>query len=101
MHLVLSYLGDAKCVLENTQVQNFGTGITCATGGTLIMNQSSISKCGTSLEIEDAVNIQFTSSQMLNSDYGLFFKTKVENVLEKGQKKKIMSDLDELRKLIP
>lgn len=93
------YLGDAKCVLENTQILNCGTGIKCSTGATLIMNQSAVSNCGTGLEVEDAVNIQFISSQMSNNNCAVFLKTKDARLLEKGQKKKILSDLDELFKL--
>ena len=92
--------GDAKCVLENTLIQNFATGISCAAGGTLVMNQSTVSNCGTGLETSDA-NIQFVNAQMTNnSDYAVYFKTKTPNILN-GEKKKIVTNFDELRKLIP
>lgn len=86
-------------MLENTQILNCGTGIKCSAGATLTMNQSSVSNCGTGLEIEDAVNIQLTSSQMSKNDYSVFLKTKDARLLGKDQKKKIVSDLDELLKL--
>lgn len=90
--------GDAKCVLENTFVRNFATGLNCSAGGTLILSQSTISNCGTALEATDASNIQITSSQITNnSDYAVFFKTK--NVPANGEKKKIVTNFEELAKL--
>lgn len=92
---------DAKCVLENTLIQNIGTGISCAAGSTLVMNQSIISNCGTGLETSDTANIQITSSQMTNnSDYAVFLKTKTESVFYNGEKKKIVSSFDDVCKLI-
>lgn len=92
--------GDAKCVLENTLIQNFATGISCAAGGNLVMNQSSISNCGSGLEIDDNTIIQFATAQITNnSDYAVFYKTKTPNVLN-GEKRKIVANFDELRKLI-
>ncbi|XP_031623409.1 protein nessun dorma isoform X2 [Contarinia nasturtii] len=93
---------NAKCILEHTVIKNVGTGITCAAGSTLIMNQSTLSNCGISLEMGDETNIQFDKSQMVNSNNSaILFKTKAENVFEKDEKKKIISDCGELRTLIP
>lgn len=93
--------GDAKCVLENTLIQNFATGVTCTAGGKLVMNKSTVSNCGTGLEIGNATNIQFSTAQFANnSDYAVFFKTKTASILN-GEKKKIVTNIDELRKLIP
>lgn len=94
-------LGDAKCVLENTSIHSVATGVTCAAGGTFTMNQSSLSNCGTGLDIEDTSNVQITSSQLTNNDYGIFYRTKADNLFGKGEKKKIVSEFEELRKLSP
>lgn len=99
--IAIAIAGDAKCVLENTLIRNFATGITNEAGGTLIMSQSTVSNCGTGLEASDTANIQIASSQMTNnSDYAVFLKTKVDSVFENGEKKKIVSNFDEVRKLI-
>lgn len=66
------------------------------------MNQSTISNCGTGFETEDATNVQIISSKMVNnSDYAIFYKTKAENIFQDGEKKKIVSKIDELHKLFP
>lgn len=92
--------GDAKCVLENTHVQNFATGISCSSGGTLIMNNSIISKCGTGLEAGDASKVQMVSSKMVDSsDYAVILKTKIGKFAN-GEKKKIVSSFSELREFI-
>lgn len=89
-------------MLEKTFIHNFATGITCAAGGTLAMNQSAISNCGTGLEAEDTSNIRIGASQMSNnSDFAIFLKIKAENILESGEKRKVMAKFDELRNIIP
>lgn len=96
------FSGDAKCVLEKTLIQNFATGVNCAAGSTLAMNQASIVNCGTGMETGDKATVQIVSSQInSNSDYGVFIKTKSENVLANGEKKKIVSNFGDLLKLMP
>lgn len=94
--------GTAKCVLENSFIQNFATGITCGAGGSLSLNKTSIFNCGMALEADDTVTIEIKSSKMSNnSKYGIQMKTKVENIFAGDEKRKIVSDLAELQKLIP
>lgn len=96
------FLGNAKCVLENTLIQKFGTGIICAAGGTVSLNKALIFNCGMALETEDTATIQITSSKLFNNtNYGIFFKTRMENIFLSEEKRKIFSDLMELQKLIP
>lgn len=83
-------------------MQTFATAITRASGGTLSLNKTFIFNCGMALEVEDAASIQITSSKMFNnSKYGVYFKTKVENIFASEEKRKIVPDLIELQKLIP
>lgn len=89
-------------MLENTLIQAFGTGITCATGAQLSLNQTSIFNCRMALEMEDAVAIQISSSKIINNhNYGIYLKTKVENLFTNDEKRKIVPDLIEMQKLIP
>lgn len=95
-------LGEGKCVLENTKIQNFAVGITCCGSGKVTMNQTAISDCEIGFEIEDTVNIQITSCQISNSKlYAVLLKTKASNVFDNKEKRKIVQNFDELRKLIP
>lgn len=89
-------------MLEKTLIQNFATGVYCASGGVLVMNQATITNCGSGIEIHDTGSLEIRSSQIANnSDYAIFVRTKAENVIENGKKKKIVSNFDELCKLIP
>lgn len=95
-------LGNAKCVLENSFMQNFATGITCSADGSLLLNKTSIFNCGVALETEDTATIETKSSKMFNnSKYGIYLKTKMENIFAEDEKRKIVCDLVELQKLIP
>lgn len=94
--------GDAKCVLEKTLIQNFATGVSCTSGGNLKMVQAIITDCGNGLEVSDAAKFEMSSSEIVNnSGYAVFMRTKADNVIEAGEKKKIVSNFDELGKLIP
>lgn len=96
------FSGDAKCVLEKTLIQNFGTGINCAADTTLTMNQATILNCGTGMATGDKATIHIVSSQFNNnSDFAVFHKTKSENVLANGEKKKIISNFGDLLTLMP
>lgn len=89
-------------MLENSFLQNFGTGIVCAAGGILSLNKTSILNCGTALETEDSATIEIASSKLSNnSRYGILLKTKMENIFAGDEKRKIVSDLVELQKFIP
>lgn len=96
------FIDNAKCVLDNTLIQTFATGIICAAGGTLSLNSTSIFNCGTALETEDTASIEITSSKLFNnSKYGIYYKTKMENIFADEEKRKTLPDLVELQKLIP
>lgn len=83
-------------------MQNFATGITCAANGSLSLKQTSIFNCGMAVETEDTATIEIASSKLFNnSKYGIYLKTKVENIFAAEEKRKIVSDLVELRKLLP
>lgn len=88
-------------MLEKTLIQNFATGVNC-TGGNLKMVQAIITDCGNGLEVSDAAEFEMSSSEIVNnSNYAVFMRTKADNVIEAGEKKKILSNFDELGKLIP
>lgn len=96
------FTGSAKCVLESTLMQTFATGVLCASGGTISLNKASIFNCGTALEIEDAATIEITSTKLFNNmKYGIYLKSKMENLFANEEKRKIVPDLVELQKLIP
>lgn len=83
-------------------MQNFATGITCAAGGTVSLIKTSIFNCGMALEADVAASVEITSSKMFNNiKYGIYLKTKMENIFAGDGKRKIVSDLVELQKLIP
>lgn len=98
-----AFLGNARGVLENTKIQTFATGIICSADGTLSLNKTSIFNCGTALETEDTATIQIASSKLFNNNnYGVYFKTKMENLFASAEeKRKIVADLMGMQKLIP
>lgn len=96
------FKGNAKCVLENTLIQTFAKGITCAADSKLSLTKTLIFNCGVALEAEDASAIEITASNMFNNkSYGIYFKTKIQNLLTNEEKRKIVPDLVEMQKLIP
>lgn len=89
-------------MLENSFMQNFATAILCAANSALSLNKTSIFNCGVALEIEDTATVSISSSKLFNnSKYGIYLKTKMENIFVGEEKRKIVPDLVELQQLLP
>lgn len=87
--------------MENTTVEKFADGITCASGSSLVLINSEIMGCENGLKIEDGAKIENRSSTIANcSAYGIFYKTDVIDFESDGNKKKHIDNFAELKKFM-
>lgn len=98
---ILFYLDGAKCILENTIVQDFADGIICAADSSLVLKDSQIKNCEIGLVVNDKTRIENSSSAIINSStYGIFYKTNVANVFSGEEKKRQFAHLSEIKILL-
>lgn len=91
----------AKVILENSSIENFADGITCAPGSALVLNNSKITGCEIGLKVNDGAHIEMQSSAINNcSAYGILYRTDSVDHIADGNKKKHIEDLSELKPLL-
>lgn len=62
--------------MENSIIENFADGITCAQGGALILSNTEITDCEHGLKVNDGARIKMQSSTIKNcSGYGISYRT--------------------------
>lgn len=95
----LQFAAGASCVLENTLIEHFDTGISCASDGEVVLKNSHIDGCGVGLDLNSDSKIQNSMTQIRNaSKYGTVFTSNIRNFIASGAKKTIVSDLIALGK---
>lgn len=93
------FAAGAGCVLENTLIEHFDTGISCASDGEVVLKNSYIDGCGVGLDLSSDSKVQSSMTQIRNaSKYGTVFTSNIKNFIASGAKKTILSDLVALGK---
>lgn len=84
--------------MENSSIENFADGITCATGSALVLNNAEIIGCENGVKVEDGARIDIHSSTIANcSAYGIFYKT---DAISDGNKKRHFDSVAELKNVL-
>lgn len=99
--MLLTLKDGAKMVLENTIIEHFTYAVTCASDGELIVKRSTVANCDIGLSISNGAKVESATTQIRNcSQYGIVHSTDTESLFVTNEKKRVVNDLSELRKLM-